>query len=439
MKRFIRFFTDTIFRKQFRSPWMNKMARQYRLIFYTARGLQDHATVIRCAALTFYTLISIVPILAVVFAIVKGFGIIDSLIANLYSLVPQTPEIVDYMVEFADKTLANTKSGVVAVVGIVMLFWAVIRVFGSIESAFNNIWEVSKTRSIASKYPVYITIVVVVPLLWAAGSGTAAWMRSAIDIPDTTLAVISKAISLIAVWTAFSYLYRVIPNTNVRLGSAVTAGIIAGTGFMIFQWGYVYIQQMMTSYNAIYGSFAALPLFLLWVQYSWTIFLFGGELSFAYQNVDKFDEERESLKLDYNSRRKVALAAMTVVVEHFEACGGSISVSQIRRRLDMPTRIVNSVLGSLVEARMLVEVPSDGKGDEPRYMLARTPDKLTLYGVLESMDLSGDTLRLHDPQGVLERSSRALDDLKNAARQSDKNINLSQLAANESCDNNRKR
>ena len=174
VKEIIEFFTVTIFHKEFRSSWLNWLVRQYKLFFYTARGLQEHRTLVRCAALTFYTLISIVPILAVVFAIVKGFGIIEDLIANLYSIFPKNPEIIDYVVEFANKALDNTKSGVVAAVGIITLFWAVIRVFGSIEDAFNNIWEVTSTRSIARKYSDYIAVVVIAPILWAAAKFMAA-------------------------------------------------------------------------------------------------------------------------------------------------------------------------------------------------------------------------------------------------------------------------
>ena len=143
------YFTDTIFRRdinEWRNPVIRWLVQQYRLLFYTARGLLEHGTIVRSAALTFYTLMSLVPIVAVVFAVVKGFGLADGLIDNLYALFPQNPEIIDYVVGFAEKALARTQGGVVAAVALVMLFWAIIRVFGSIESAFNNIWEVNIIR-----------------------------------------------------------------------------------------------------------------------------------------------------------------------------------------------------------------------------------------------------------------------------------------------------
>lgn len=425
VKEILEFFTDTIFRKEFRSSWLNWLVRQYKLFFYTARGLQEHRTLVRCAALTFYTLISIVPILAVVFAIVKGFGIIEDLIANLYSIFPKNPEIIDYVVEFANKALDNTKSGVVAAVGIITLFWAVIRVFGSIEDAFNNIWEVTSTRSIARKYSDYIAVVVAAPILWAAANGINTYAQSLFGGIEAAWVVwVSKLMSIVVMWVMFAFLYYVIPNTKVRIGSAIMAGVVAGTAFILFQWGYFYLQVVMTSYNAIYGSFAALPLFLMWVQYSWMILLFGGELAFAYQNIDKFDEERESLHVNYDSRRKVLLATMLVVIRHFVNGKGAISLSEIKQALNLPTRIVNSVLRSLVEAGLLIELPSEGKEFEEEFVPAKEVSTFTIYNILEAVEQSGSVDLDLNSSAELQEVSVELERIKSEARASEQNLKL---------------
>ena len=430
IKEIIEFFTDTIFHKEFRSSWLNWLVRQYKLFFYTARGLQEHGTLVRCAALTFYTLISIVPILAVVFAIVKGFGIIEDLIENLYALFPKNPEIIDYVVEFANKALENTKSGIVAAVGIITLFWAVIRVFGSIESAFNNIWEVTSSRSIARKYSDYIAVIVVAPILWAAANGINTYAQGLFGAIDAEWIVwVSKLLSIVVMWVMFAFLYYVIPNTTVRVGSAAMAGVVAGTAFILFQWGYLYLQTLMTSYNAIYGSFAALPLFLMWVQYSWMILLFGGELAFAYQNIDKFDEERESLHVNYDSRRKVLLGAMLVVIRHFSAGKGAISLSEVKRTLNLPTRIVNSVLRSLVEAKQLLELPSEGKGRENSFVPAKDVTDFTVYNILEAVEHSGSSSIDLNASRELQQVCTELDRIKAEARTSQQNLKLTDIKA----------
>lgn len=429
IEKLIIFFSDALSRHKFRTKMMNRVIRLCLLILYTIRGLLEHGTGVRCAALTFYTLISIVPILAVIFAIVKGFGLLDTLIESLYGLLPHQPELVDYVVDFADKALANTHSGIVAAVGVGMLFWAVIRVFNSIESAFNHIWEVKYSRSIVSKYPVYITIVVFLPLLWAGISGVSTLIIDNIDMDSQTLFWLSKAVSLISVWLAFALLYYAIPNTKVEFGKAFVAALLAGTVFLCFQWGYVYLQKMMTSYNAIYGSFAALPLFLWWVQYSWTILLFGGEFSFAYQNMDKFTEESEYMRIDYDSRRKIAIAAMTFVVWRFADGKGAVKVSEIRRKLDLPTRIVNSVLGMLVEARQLIELPPKENKDEACYIPVQDSSNFTVHSVMEALDKAGskrlDQLEIND---LVTLSDSEWENLKEIIRSSDGNRRIMDLA-----------
>lgn len=422
------YFTDTIFRRDltdWRNPVVRWFVQQYRLLFYTARGLVEHGTIVRSAALTFYTLMSIVPIAAVIFAVVKGFGLSDGLIDNLYTYFPRHPEVVDYIVDFAENALSRTKGGIVATVALVMLFWAVIRVFGSIESAFNNIWEVKVTRSLTRQYTDYIAVLMIVPILWIAANAVGSYMQDLLGVDDSWyFMILSHLASLVVIWTMFTFLYIVIPNTKVRFGSALMAGIVAGTTFMFFQWGYVYLQRWMTSYNAIYGSFAALPLLLIWMQTSWEILLFGGELSFAYQNVARFGEERESLHISYDMRRKVLLAVMLSVVRRFRDQGGAVPADFIRERLDLPTRIVNDVLYQLVQADQLIAVRTDDNEREVAFTPAHDIGSMTVYGVLEAVEKSGPAAFSLGGNPDLTRIDRELEALKNAARSSCDNVRL---------------
>ena len=431
LRQLFTYFTDTIFRQdvsEWRNPVVRWLVQQYRLLFYTARGLVEHGTLVRSAALTFYTLMSLVPILAVVFAVVKGFGLTDGLIENLYGIFPRHPETVDYIVGFAENALARTQGGVVAAVGLVMLFWAVIRVFGSIESAFNNIWEVKVVRSIARQWTDYIAVVMIVPVLWILANAAGDYVEQLLGLYDKWyFNTLSHLASMVIIWTMFTLLYLIIPNARVRFQSALMAGIVAGTIFLLFQWGYVYVQRWMTSYNAIYGSFAALPLFLIWMQTSWEILLFGGELSFAYQNISRFAEERESLRISYDQRRKVLLAVMILVARNFRDHGGTLSTDTIRERLGLPTRIVNDVLFQLVQAGQLIAVRSgDGERDvafTPAHDLAA----MTVYGILESVEQAGQTTLDLEQSADLARVNRELETLKQTVRQSPENVRLTDL------------
>ena len=429
----ITFFTDTVFRKgagEYRNPVARWAVRQYKLLFYTVQGLSSHGTMVRSAALTFYTLMSLVPVVALVFAVVKGFGLAEGLEQNLYEVLPQSPEVIDYVVGFAQKALARTQGGWVALVGVLTLFWAVIKVFGSIEDAFNNIWEVRSTRSAARKYGDYIAVVVVAPILWVISSSMGNYAAEILGVAGSpALEVLSRAGSLVVAWVMFIFIYVVLPSTKVRFTAALTAGVVAGTAFVLFQWGYVYLQRWMTSYNAIYGSFAALPLFLLWMQISWEILLLGGELSFAYQNVARFDEERESLLVSYDCRRKLMVGVMLLVSRAFRDGRGAVSFSEIRDRLDVPTRIMNNILYTLVQARMLNEIRTEGTDYDLEYAPARDISTLRVYDILSAVDSHGfgrDTIDMRSNR-ELRRCAEVVERLKDVTRASAENVLLTEL------------
>jgi membrane protein len=406
------------------------LARPAKLLLYMLQGLSTHATMVRSAALTYYTLVSIVPVVALVFAVVKGFGLADGLVQNLYSVFPQIPEVVDYLVEFAQKALARTQGGLVALFSLVALFWSVWSVFGSIEDAFNNIWEVKSTRSWSRKISDYITVIVFAPILWVGASAVSVYLRQLLGWADNMwLNALSKLISMAIAWFMFSLIYVVLPNTKVNLSAAIKSGFIAGTVFMLFQWGYVFVQTWMTSYNAIYGSFAALPLFLLWMLISWSILLLGGELSFTFQNEKRFDEERESLLVSYDCRRKLMVGVMVIVARTFRDGKGAMAVDDIRHALGIPKRILSSVLSTLVEAGMLHEIHVGGKEFELSYAPARDISTLKVYDVLLAVDAHGegrDSIDVSEPT-ELYRAAQVVEELKSETLDSKANCRILDL------------
>ncbi|MBO5351389.1 MAG: YihY/virulence factor BrkB family protein [Alistipes sp.] len=423
------FFTETIFNREDRS-WKNPVTRTlvriYKLIFYMVRGMLNHGTLIRSAAMTYYTITSLVPIVAVAFALVKGFGLADTLVGSLYGLFPQYPEVIDYVVSFAENALARTQGGLMASVALLMLFWSVIQLFSAIESAFNNIWEVKTTRSIARQWSDYLAVTLIVPILWIVAYATGSHLEDVLR--DTWyFNLLSRLLSMLFMWLMFTLLYLIIPNAKVKFTSALTAGIVAGTIFLLFQWGYVYLQKSMTSYNAIYGSFAALPLFLLWVQISWQILLIGGELSFAFQNITRFGEEHEWQRISYDQRRKVMLATMLIIVRHFQSRGGALSAAEIRRELNLPTRIINDVLFQLTKAGQLIDARKNEDEREASYAPAYDIAQMSIYGVLSAVENHGDNPLEFDAESDLRRVEEILDGMKQDSLTSPRNVRLIDL------------
>ena len=412
-----------------RIPGLGWTVRPLKLIIYTLEGLMAHGTMDMSAALTFYTLISLVPVLALVFAVVKSFGLAESLVENLYSLLPQMPEVVDYVVDFATKALARTRGGLMATVSLVTLFWAVIRMFESIEANFNKIWEVKSTRNLVRKYSDYITVVIIAPLLWIVATSIGSYAREMLGVDGSVwLQVGSKVLSLLVVCAMFTLIYMVIPNCKVRLHSATLAGLMAGTCFFLFQALYVYLIKWMTSYNAIYGSFAALPLFMLWMQNSWSILLIGCELSFAIQNEKRFDEERTLPSLSHDVGRKLMLATVAYVARSFRRGEGAVPMIAIREQLSLPTRTVSKLISTLVAAEVLNEVRCDEEEYDVAYAPARDVTTLRVSDVLEAIDNYADGATEPMCHSVeARRAEECVEALKLALREADSNelvINL---------------
>lgn len=424
------FFTDTIFRRkdtEWRNPAARLLVRFYKLIYFMVRGLMSHGTLVRSAALTYYTVMSIVPVVAVIFAVVKGFGFSDRLQTSLYELFPQQAEVLDYLFSFVDNALARTQGGLVATVALVMLFWSIIQVFSSIESAFNNIWEVKSTRSIARQWGDYLAVILIVPILWVVANSVGRYTKELLGENTWYFLMLSKFMSMIFIWIMFTLLYLIIPNAKVKLRSALTAGIAAGTIFLLFQWGYVYAQKAMTSYNAIYGSFAALPLFLIWIQISWEILLIGGELSFTYQNIARFGEEQEWRHISYDQRRQVMLATMLLIVRNFRDRGGAIPVDELREKLNLPTRVVNDVLFQLTCAGQLIEVHKSDDERETSYAPAYDITQMTVYGLLQAVEQHGDKRLEFTPSADIEHVEEVLNRLTGEALHSKENRRLIDL------------
>ena len=415
-------------------PGLKWTARPLKLVIYTLEGLLAHGTMDMGAALTFYTLVSIVPVLALAFAVVKGFGLAESLVQNLYSLLPQMPEVVDYMVSFANNTLARTNGGVMATIGLLTLLWAVVNLFESIEANFNKIWEVKSSRNLVRKYSDYITVVIIAPLLWIVATSVGTYTRDMLGIEGVWwLNMASKLFSLMLVWAMFTVIYIVLPNTKVRLRSAIMAGVFAGTGFYLFQTLFLFLMKWMTSYSAIYGSFAALPLFLLWMQYSWKILLMGCELSFALQNEKRYDEERELPMISRDHSQKLMIAIVIYISRSFVQGNGAVPMVAVREGLGIPSRIASKLITVLVDANILNEVKCEAKDYDVAYAPAKDVTKLRVSDVLSAVEQYSE----YDSKEIVSRAREtmvaveAVERLKGAAAADEWNKTITELIDNE--------
>jgi len=383
--------------------------RQLRTVILAVRGFLDDNCMLRASALTFYTLMSIVPVFAMAFGFAKGFGYDEVLKRQLIENFSTYHVLIEKILLSSDKMLENTKGGVIAGVGVFVLLWTVIKLLGNIETAFNGIWGVKKGRTLIRKAVDYIIILFIATIFLVVASSVNVFVTSFLGqytetVFDPVIYIILKILPFILVWFVFMFIYLVIPNVKVSVYAAVISGVITGTIFQIVQGFYIGLQFGMAKYNAIYGSFAALPLFLMWLELSWMIVLFGAELAYANQNVDTYDYEPDARNASIHLQRLVALYIVAMICKRFDKCLSPLTELEFSEKMDIPPRLVRRVLFDLVQSGIIIKISNDDT-DSPAYMPLINPDKLSMQFVLERLDAFG-------AQEVPIKSSHELDILR---------------------------
>lgn len=373
--------------------------RQLRIYILAIKGFYEDKCQLRASALTFYSLLSVVPVLAMGFGIAKGFNLDKYLEKVLKAQFAEQQEVLNWLIEFANNMLKNTEGGLIAGFGFILLFWSVIKVLGNIEQSFNDVWQIKKNRSIARKFSDYTAIMIFGPILLITSSGATVFIEtmlgkliegnSLLEYVGPMLFWIIKLAPFFLVWVLFTLLYVFMPNTHVRIKSALIAGVVAGTIYQIFQVMYIEFQSMVTSYNAIYGSFAALPLFLIWLQVSWLVVLFGAEISFAEQNVEGYEYKTATGKISYDYRRLLQIYIVKTIIDNFKENSKPLCSYNISHNLEIPIYLVKSILFDLNEAKLISEMLTD-KDKEIAYQPAFDINKMTVGKIIDTLETKGD-------------------------------------------------
>lgn len=358
------------------------------LVVSIDRFLKDSGMV-SAAALTFYSVLSFIPFIALALGIAKGFGLSSILEEQLHNQNFANPEVMDFVINFANHALENTKGGLITGLGIVFLLWAVIKVLGNTELTMNRIWGVTKGRSLTRKFTDYLSIMFIAPILVILISSINVFMTSNLQTIAMEDGFLSYAGSLIIVllqmlpfflvWLLFIFLYRFMPTTPVKFKYAIVAGIVAGTVYQVVQWFYIRFQIGVSSYNAIYGSLAALPLLLVWLQLSWSIVLWGTELCYILRNqhfLYKNPVERENKWVE---NIELSVKVLRYISEQYMGNNGGPSLGMISKKLRTGTGRLRIVLQDLVDKNILAEMEDD---DDTFYLPLIDLHRLSLADVI---------------------------------------------------------
>ncbi|MYM13060.1 YihY/virulence factor BrkB family protein [Muribaculum intestinale] len=347
----------------------------------------------RASALTYNTLLAIVPALALLFAIGRGFGFENLLQTQLFQALPSQKHALEAGIEFVSGYMQQASQGLFVGVGIVVLLWTMISLMSNIEDTFNTVWGVTHARSFGRKVIDYTAIMFLLPILMICSSGISV-MASYALVDNPRLHFITPALKValdvapfVLTWMSFTGMYLAFPNTKVRFKNAFLSGIFAGTAFQILQYLFLSGQIYVSKYNAIYGSFAFLPLLLIWLQLVWTITLAGAVLCYSSQNIFQFNFSNDISTISLDYKRQIAVVIMAITVKRFDLGLRPFTVTDFAANYHMPSRLVTQLIDEMVAADLLSAVVAGE--DIYAYQPATDPSKVTLGMVLDKLNSQG--------------------------------------------------
>jgi membrane protein len=349
----------------------------------------------RAAALTYSTMLATVPILSVVFGIARGFGLSKYIEVWFRDVLAGQEHVANTIIGFTNSYLVHAKSGIFLGFGLVLMLWTVMLLTNNIEITFNEIWQVKKCRSLFRTITDYLTMFFLLPILIVISTGISIYMTTVVkQLPDflllgpmmQSLIDLSPYVMMSAVFVA---LYLFMPNTKVKLTSVLIPGILAGCAFQGLQYFYIHSQIWVSQYNAIYGSFAAIPLFMLWAQISWSICLFGAELCYANQNVEEYNFREDGSNISHRCRIMISSLLMSIICKRFAEGKQAYTALELSRLHNIPIRLTTDIIYNLLCAHLIVEVTNDSKGALSVYMPAMDVNKLNVGVMIDRLEAYG--------------------------------------------------
>jgi membrane protein len=397
------------------------LVKQLKIFTMTFRRFFADKVAIRCSALSFYSLMAIVPSLAVVFGIAKGLGFADVLHTSLEQNFGENNEVFDFLDTFAENAIAKTSTGLMSSLGVVFLLWSVVKVLNNIENAFNDVWQVKRPRPVSRKFADYFAFILIIPIIIAFSSTISLALRYHVgswthDIPllEHVGVLFGTLVPFALVYLALTFIYVAVPYTKVRVGPAFIAAVISGTAFQLVQNMYIFSQITVSKYGAIYGAFAALPLLCIWLQISWTIILFGAELAFAYQNLEHYHYEKTSEQISSFQRKVAGILVARLIAKRFLTSEPPYTIADLTTHLDLPYRVVRNSIEDLQKCNILSEVTMQGKrkSKDGAYQPALDVHRLTIAYVYNALNDTGQSTFIEeetaDMQHIVEILSAPL-------------------------------
>ncbi|MBS4165583.1 Uncharacterized protein NEOC65_000645 [Neochlamydia sp. AcF65] len=363
------------------------MKRIWKLFCHTVKSFYEDDCNARAAALTYFTLMSIVPVFAVILGLARGFGFAPFLEEVIKEQLSKQPDIASYTIDFAYSLLEETSSTLIAGVGVILLLWTVYNIFGNVEEALNDIWKIPRARSWIRKVTDYIAAIIICPLFFVVSSSLTIYLKTHF-VEISGKAVFFEYLFIhffpfLITWMLFTFLYFFLPNRKISFRYGMLGVLVGGTAYQLIQTFYINIQLKLSSYGAIYGSFAALPLFLIWLNLSWMIILAGAELAYQAEIMAwNYAPTRKGTLQTLACRRVLALMIIYSCMRNFCEGNSPYTIHQLSDKLGVAKIKLAEIIKILIYYKILstTDYHSDG---EIYYQPARDVNTITLKNVAD--------------------------------------------------------
>lgn len=367
-------------------------------------------------ALTYRLLLALVPALALLFAIGRGFGFQNLLKSQLFNYFPSQRKALETALTFVDSYLEQASEGLFVGVGIVVLLWTLISLVSAVEDAFNKIWGVKHGRTIWRKITDYTAIFLILPVLMVCGSGLTAFMSSSVEnlLPfmSPILAAGLDIASVLFIWLFFTGVYMLIPNAKVKFKNALPAGIMAGIAYQVLQWLFVGGQIYVSKYNAIYGGFAFLPLLLIWLQLVWLFTLSGALICYAAQSITDYALESDVYGISFNYKTRIGIGLLAVISQRYRKGLPPLTAVNLQREFNIPLRLVSRMLQEMEELKLVCRVLPCSDSELIAYQPARDISTLTVGEVVTEFRNQGSHDFVREFDNEFKQLNHTLDTLE---------------------------
>ena len=361
-----------------------------RVVHLVLKGVKDDNCILHASALTYSTLMALVPFLVIIFSIGKAIGF-SAVEESVLAFSSEMPEQIQEFIHNLLGIVEGINPAALGAIGGVFFLIIIFKLLNGIEESFNQIWGVQSSRKVGDKLRNYLSVIVITPtLMLVANAGSAAIQTFSDQIVGmgSVVAWFAQLAPVFVLSIAFVAVFMFLPNTQVRFRAALSGGLSSAVLVIIVQTVILNFSALVFHKYAIYGSFASIPIFLFWLHLNWIILLFGAEFAFAIQNRDTYAEEQASVRASMVSKLWVAFSVMQEAVRVFQGSEAAVETTTYARENNIPIRLMNEVVEVLSRASLLGVVSSEGQGN---YTLLRSPDQITAKAIYNLMIADGSS------------------------------------------------